>query len=284
MAVNDELLDLAISHEHYAERFKTKEAYRIQRLLSKMDNELQEKLMKNDITKWSKKRYEKIQKELMEVKQSYIKVIDESFQKNLKDFGAQEAMLQKKRVDKVAGPYLQKAGVSYTTPSPTQLWTAAQQTPLLLQENLTWNLKTMTDSIGQKATQAIEQSLRYSYAMGESIPEAKRRLLGTATRAGAMKSVKNSAEMVVRTSMNHMSSVSRTKTYEDNDDIVKGYEWVSTLDRRTSDICQWRDGRVWLYSDDEKVRTKAGLLSGEVMPPAHPNCNEWAGSWKTYLP
>ena len=35
----------------------------------------------------------------------------------------------------------------------------------------------------------------------------------------------------------------------DNDDVVIGYEWVSTLDSRTSDICKRLDGEVFLNKD-----------------------------------
>jgi uncharacterized protein with gpF-like domain len=64
---------------------------------------------------------------------------------------------------------------------------------------------------------------------------------------------------MVRTALNHTSNVARAKLYDDNSDIVPYYEWVSTLDGRTSPICRSRDGKVYKIGKGK-------------LPPAHPNC------------
>jgi SPP1 gp7 family putative phage head morphogenesis protein len=66
---------------------------------------------------------------------------------------------------------------------------------------------------------------------------------------------------MVRTATNHVSNIARQKTYEENDDIVIGYEILATLDGRTSDICRGYDGLVVKHKDKVKP-----------MPPFHPNC------------
>ena len=66
---------------------------------------------------------------------------------------------------------------------------------------------------------------------------------------------------VVRTATNHVSNIARQKTYDDNSDILKGYEIVSALDSRTSDICRGYDGKIVLNNDSVKP-----------MPPFHLNC------------
>ena len=59
----------------------------------------------------------------------------------------------------------------------------------------------------------------------------------------------------------HVATNARMAVMEENDDVVIGYEWVSTLDSRTSPICQARDSQVFLFTD--KFQPK---------PPAHINC------------
>ncbi|MGJ3101180.1 phage minor head protein, partial [Salmonella enterica subsp. enterica serovar Paratyphi A] len=59
--------------------------------------------------------------------------------------------------------------------------------------------------------------------------------------------------------MSHVSNEARNETYRQNDDIIEKYEWVSTLDSRTSTICRARDGMTW-------------EIGKGPMPPAHPNC------------
>jgi SPP1 gp7 family putative phage head morphogenesis protein len=283
MSVNEDILDLAITHAHYAERFKTYEVEKILGILKKADGELRDRILKYDFESWTKKYLKEVQNDLLEVQRAYSGQLVKELDKDLSAFGAQEARLQKSRIDKVAGKYLEKAGVSYTVPTPEQLRVAVNTTPLLM-DNQAWNLKTLIESIGLNSSTAIKQSLKYSYATGESIQDAKRRLLGTATREGVTRKVKRQAEMVVRTAMTHMSNVTRKVTYEQNEDIVNGYEWISTLDQRTTDICQWRDGRVWMYDEGMRVRTEANLLPGPVYPPAHPNCRSTTvpvlKSWK----
>jgi len=66
-------------------------------------------------------------------------------------------------------------------------------------------------------------------------------------------------EAVVRTATNAISSEARKTVYDNNDDIIKGYRWVSTLDGRTTPVCRGRDGRFY-----EK--------GTQPTPPAHYNC------------
>lgn len=68
------------------------------------------------------------------------------------------------------------------------------------------------------------------------------------------------AGSLVRTINNAISSESRKKTIRENSDIFIGYQWVSTLDNRTSHICMARDGKVYDYN------------KGDPMPPAHWAC------------
>ncbi|MGL4938451.1 minor capsid protein, partial [Shewanella sp.] len=69
------------------------------------------------------------------------------------------------------------------------------------------------------------------------------------------------AEAVAATAMQHIATTARIETYKANDDIVYGYEWVSTLDNRTSTICRARDGVVYKFSDRAAPK-----------PPAHYYC------------
>jgi SPP1 gp7 family putative phage head morphogenesis protein len=71
----------------------------------------------------------------------------------------------------------------------------------------------------------------------------------------------NSAKTIARTVQTAVSAEVREETFDENSDVVKGYEWVSVLDTRTSDICRALDGEE--YALDDPKRRK---------PPAHPNC------------
>lgn len=65
------------------------------------------------------------------------------------------------------------------------------------------------------------------------------------------------------TAMNSVANVARDEFYKANDDVIAKVMWRSTLDSRTSDICQSLDGKSWKVSEPHPS------------PPAHPNCRSF---------
>lgn len=66
-------------------------------------------------------------------------------------------------------------------------------------------------------------------------------------------------ETIVRTSVNHTATQTRELFYAENQDIVDGIQWISTLDARTTLICASLDGQVFEIGKGER-------------PPAHYAC------------
>jgi SPP1 gp7 family putative phage head morphogenesis protein len=76
-------------------------------------------------------------------------------------------------------------------------------------------------------------------------------------RDGDFARIKRSAEALVRTGVQHTASVARAETLKENG--VDKYEWIATLDGRTSDQCQALDGQKFTFGEGP-------------LPPIHPNC------------
>lgn len=70
-----------------------------------------------------------------------------------------------------------------------------------------------------------------------------------------------SAETIIRTSINSVSQSARSVTWSDNDDIVKGWRFIATLDSRTSNICRPIAALERVYP-----------INSGPFPPRHPNC------------
>ena len=70
---------------------------------------------------------------------------------------------------------------------------------------------------------------------------------------------KRQAQALVSTAVAHTANEARQTFYGANDDLIKGVQWISTLDARTTPICQSRDGTI--YPVDSGPR-----------PPAHFRC------------
>jgi SPP1 gp7 family putative phage head morphogenesis protein len=100
----------------------------------------------------------------------------------------------------------------------------------------------------------VTQQLRMGINNGETISELTQRVRGVINKKGV------NAQTIARTVQTAVSAEVRETTFDENSDVVKAYEWVSTLDTRTSDICKSLDGEV--YDLDDPKRRK---------PPAHPN-------------
>jgi hypothetical protein len=67
---------------------------------------------------------------------------------------------------------------------------------------------------------------------------------------------RNSANALVRASVQAAANVGREAMYEKNDDIIASLQWHATLDTRTSIWCITRDGHH--YSNDDEHKPKDG--------------------------
>ncbi|NIU85086.1 MAG: hypothetical protein GWN64_16830 [Candidatus Thorarchaeota archaeon] len=112
--------------------------------------------------------------------------------------------------------------------------------------------------------QQMETTITTGFTLGWSNQKISNEIFG---EVGSINASRNATKSIVRTSTNHTASVSRERTFKENSDIVKGYEWNATLDTRTSEICAVLDGKVWRYDNPER-----STLDGPRLPPAHPNC------------
>ena len=76
------------------------------------------------------------------------------------------------------------------------------------------------------------------------------------------------AERLVRTEMTHVAAVADIEGYEDSG--IKWYEYLATLDDRTSTVCGDLDGEHFRVQDAK---------AGENLPPMHPNCRSTTIAW-----
>ena len=69
------------------------------------------------------------------------------------------------------------------------------------------------------------------------------------------------ARSIVRTAVTQIATNASRMAYEANSDILRGYQYVATLDSRTTPICARNDGRIFALDADYQPR-----------PPLHWNC------------
>lgn len=98
------------------------------------------------------------------------------------------------------------------------------------------------------AMQRLRDVVRSGYVEQATIQSIVSKVRGTRTMKfedGVMAIDRRSAEALVRTAISHTAGFARDTFMQENSDIVKQAEWVSTLDGRTSEPCILRDRKLY---------------------------------------
>lgn len=89
------------------------------------------------------------------------------------------------------------------------------------------------------------QQVRLGMAQGETNGQIVTRVRGSAGVPGLLDGPRRNAEALVRTSVQTVANAARKSVFDQNNDVLKGYQQVSTLDTRTTEICIAYDGAAW---------------------------------------
>ena len=107
--------------------------------------------------------------------------------------------------------------------------------------------------IGVGARMAINSGIRRGIAQGLSHDEIARSLNLDVPRY--------QSRALVRTAVTQFATTAQDAVYRANQDVLRGFQYVATLDARTTPICSRNDGRVFDIDDETAPR-----------PPLHWNC------------
>lgn len=114
----------------------------------------------------------------------------------------------------------------------------------------------------------INKTVRIGWAQGRTSTQMINDIVGTKKNNysdGQLDISRRHAATIVNTSTQHVANSARQEVWEKNSDVVIGYHWLATLDRRTTTQCKSLEE---LYGSG-KDYFKPG--QGPV-PPIHPNC------------
>lgn len=118
------------------------------------------------------------------------------------------------------------------------------------------------EKLGADLQSRLTQQVSIGLAQSETIPQIVQRIRGTDAanfEDGVLQVSRREAEAIARTAATDVATQARSITAAENDDIVKGEQWVATLDTRTCPICGALDGQMFAVGEGP-------------MPAAHPNC------------
>lgn len=142
-----------------------------------------------------------------------------------------------------------------TGPTAEELWSRIKFAPLAL-SNAPIGVMDLMSGWAQAERNRLVRGVQTGFVQGQTT----RQIVSAVVAPGGLADISERNVMtVVRTAVSHVSNTARDSVYDSNSDIVSKYQWVSTLDSRTSTVCKSRDG--------QKYDVGRG-----PMPPAHPNC------------
>lgn len=99
----------------------------------------------------------------------------------------------------------------------------------------------------------VEKQVRLGVASGQTTPQIMRRVRDSAGLA------QDAAIVITRTAVAQAATVARDAVYLENADLIRGIQWVSTLDTRTCPVCAPLDGKVFKHGTGPRS-------------PLHPQC------------
>lgn len=237
-----------ISHQIWLQRNATNEVNELRPFIEQMRKEVKQAVLAFGDESRTKAKLTKMLKDLTETLYAIGNDWDEKLVADLQELATYEAKW-------TAETMADSTGVNFTTPTPEQVWSAVKFNPLALDGKPVDFAKLMA---GWEETEVarLVQGVKSGFVQGQTTRQIVKSVVGP----GGLGDVsERHAATVVRTALNHVSTQARLMTLEKNSDIVEKYEWVSTLDSRTSTICRSRDGQKYEFGKGP-------------LPPAHPNC------------
>jgi SPP1 gp7 family putative phage head morphogenesis protein len=267
-SVNVKLQDAAIAHSIDLTRYSNGVVRRIIAILNRTDKDLFEQLIaalqKLPAEAFTVERLDSLLTSVRSLNAQAYNQVRMGIESELRQFVDYEANYQQSLFANTLPVQLEVASVS-----PQQVYSAALSRPFQGKLLTEWAATQEAEKMIR-----IRDSLRMGYIEGQTIDQMITRIRGTRARQysdGVIEISRRNAEAVVRTAISHTANHTRQKFYEANNDLIKGIQWISTLDGRTSAICQARDGQIYPVNSGPR-------------PPAHFNCRSSTApvtkSWK----
>lgn len=144
---------------------------------------------------------------------------------------------------------------NFVTPAAEQVWAAATFAPLELSEKPV-DFVSLMSGWRQTEVNRLVMGVKSGFVQGMTTRQIVKNVAGV---GGLADISERNAATVIRTALAHVSNEARQQVYAQNDDIITKYEWVPTLDSRTSAVCRARDSMQY-------------EIGKGPLPPAHPNC------------
>lgn len=250
MSANGYLADVFTRHQVFLQRYGGGLVRANLPILRKMASDIRSQLARHDLTSFQSARLTALQLEINNItNRAGVEMAGQTLP-DLEKLATYEAQFAFKALENSVT--VQLAGLN-TAP----IVAASINAPITLvsgKKIIETNAAGLFDVFAKGASREVMTAVNAGIASGRTTNEIVRDVIGMVNSR-----TRQQAEAVVRTMANHVGSTARAETYKQNADVLKGEEWTSTLDGRTTLVCSGRDGKTFPVGEGP-------------MPPAHYNC------------
>lgn len=259
MPVSSASVDATIRHQAMLEGLKRNHEKIVLPYLQTLDKKLRLKLTRSELTTYNRKRLEALIKSVGDMTENILSGATADLTLELNALAKAEAAFESKALDNA----VQNPGFNAKTPAAAQVRAAINAAPLAVSGAAGGQLlKPFMKGWTKAQRDMVEGAIRNGAFTGATNAVILKTIRGTASakfKDGLLGRTAAQFRAVVHTGVQHVSSVARMETYAANSDLVKKYRWSSTLDNKTTEICQSLDGREF-------------EVGNGPIPPAHVNC------------
>lgn len=274
-SVNELLRDAAISHAVDLAHYSNGVVRRIIGLLNRADADLfaqlTEALDRLPAESFTVDRLERLLKSVRELNAEAYRQVERELTKELRDFAAYEAGYQLKLFEATIPAQVQVA-VGVAAVNPTQVYSAAMARPFQIAVPSTTaggksvTLRQYIEGLSADRMRQIRNTIQHGYVSGDTTDQIIRRIRGTAKAKyadGLLDASRRHVAGMTQTALSHMANFTQQRALEANTGLLKGWEFLATLDGRTTITCASLSGKVF-------------PIGKGPIPPRHINCRSFA--------
>ncbi len=250
MSANGYIIDSLTRHQIFIQRFAGGQVKESLPILRQMARDIRAALRRQDLTDFQTARLIALQIDIASITGKAGAELRGLMTGNMIEFAEYEAQFTQRLLQ--GAVTVELAGVATVA-----LGAAVARAPMTLvsgQKTIQTTFSGIFDTFAAGVSREVMTTVQAGITQGSTTQQITRQVMGmveSRTRA--------QAEAVIRTAANTAGSAARSELYSANSDVLKGEEWTSVLDGRTTLVCSGRDGKVYPVGQGPQ-------------PPAHYNC------------
>jgi len=260
-SINRKLADSITMHQVNLERVKSGLDKKAKSVFRQLEKNLKTEIIKADPTgvtapSYRQARMKKLLTQTRATLSSTYKRMSKDMRLSMKELAATEGAYHQQLINKHVGVEIASVAVS-----------KEMIESIVNEKNIIGGTKAadwwMRQSVNLQ--RRFESTIQEGMLRGEPLQDLVKRVAGTKKndyKDGIMQTTIRQAAMLIRTSVQTVANDARNQLYAANTDVVKAVQHISTLDSRTTPICQERSNKIWSLPDYQPVGHSIPWLGG----------------------